>query len=192
MNAIVLSGSSRSLCGLLTLERTCVCRRSSSPDRTLPLMYEDYIERGPGSDLGDFTGMPLNDEARAKALLYTSNLPSTMERQCLAQSALGRTVSTAGAADLERGRRGRPCDRVETWRRLPEGHHHDLDGRASCARPPTRCIPPPASRPGNGKATRLSARTTHVKTAWMRRGNGIPGSDQSTITASTSRGMTTC
>ena len=23
-----------------------------------PLLYEDYIERGPGSDLGDFTGMP--------------------------------------------------------------------------------------------------------------------------------------
>ena len=28
--------------------------------------------------------------------------------------------------------------------------------------------------------TSLTARTTHVKTAWIRRGNGIPGSDQST------------
>ena len=34
----------------------------------------------------DFTGMPLSDEGRAKALLYTSSLPSTIERQCLAQS----------------------------------------------------------------------------------------------------------
>src|SRR5262247_4839696 len=51
-----------------------------------PLLYEDYIERGPGSDLGDFTGMPLTDEGRAKGLLYTSNLPSTIERQCLAQA----------------------------------------------------------------------------------------------------------
>src|SRR4026208_2039090 len=42
-----------------------------------PRLYEDYIERGPGSDLGDFTGMPMNDEARAKALLYTPNLPPT-------------------------------------------------------------------------------------------------------------------
>src|SRR5712692_11684007 len=49
-------------------------------------MYEDYIERGPGSYLGDFTGMPMSDEGRAKALLYTSNLPSTIERQCLAQA----------------------------------------------------------------------------------------------------------
>ena len=51
-----------------------------------PILYEDYIERGPGSDLGDFTGMPMTDEGRAKALLYTSNLPSTIERQCLAQA----------------------------------------------------------------------------------------------------------
>ena len=51
-----------------------------------PILYEDYIERGPGSDLGDFTGVPMSDEARAKALLYTSNLPSTIERQCLAQA----------------------------------------------------------------------------------------------------------
>ena len=41
-------------------------------------MYEDYIERGPGSYMGDFTGMPMSDEGRAKALLYTSSLPSTI------------------------------------------------------------------------------------------------------------------
>ena len=50
-------------------------------------MYEDYIERGPGEFMGNYTGMPLTDEGRAKALLYTSNLPSTYERQCLPQSA---------------------------------------------------------------------------------------------------------
>jgi hypothetical protein len=27
-----------------------------------PQLYEDYIERGPGSDLGDYSGMPLTDE----------------------------------------------------------------------------------------------------------------------------------
>ena len=50
-------------------------------------MYEDYIERGPGEFMGNFTGMPLTDEGRAKGLLYTSNLPSTYQRQCLPQSA---------------------------------------------------------------------------------------------------------
>ena len=33
-------------------------RRSSRPARAnSAAAYEDYIERGPGSDLGDFTGM---------------------------------------------------------------------------------------------------------------------------------------
>jgi len=40
----------------------------------MPVMHEDYIERGPGSFLGDFTGTPLTDEGRVKALLYTSKL----------------------------------------------------------------------------------------------------------------------
>ena len=33
-------------------------------------MHEDWFERGPGRDLGDYTGAPLNDEARALALSY--------------------------------------------------------------------------------------------------------------------------
>ncbi len=51
-----------------------------------PRLYEDYIERGPGSFLGDFTGMPMSDEGRAKAPRYSSSLPSMIERQCVPQS----------------------------------------------------------------------------------------------------------
>src|SRR5690348_13437416 len=29
-------------------------------------LHEDYIERGPGSDLGDFSGLPLSDEGRTR------------------------------------------------------------------------------------------------------------------------------
>ena len=29
-----------------------------------PRLHEDYIERGSGSFLGDFTGMPMSDEGR--------------------------------------------------------------------------------------------------------------------------------
>ena len=66
------------LASLLRADRAERCVRSR--------MYEDYIERGPGEFMGNFSGMPLSDEGRAKALLYTSNLPSVFERQCLAQS----------------------------------------------------------------------------------------------------------
>src|SRR6266576_588887 len=89
-----------------------------------PILDEDYIERGPGSDLGDFTGRALNDEARAKALLYTSNQPSTVERQCLAQAPWvemyrPRGISIWRAVDS--------VGRVIAWklRRLPEGHGDD-------------------------------------------------------------------
>jgi len=69
-------------------------------------MHEDYIERGPGSFLGDFTGMPLSDEGRAKALLYSSSLPSTIERQCLrsrrGSDSTGRSASGFGAKSMNR------------------------------------------------------------------------------------------
>ena len=81
-----------------------------------PRLYEDYIERGPGSDLGDFTGVPMSDEARAKALLYTSNLPSTVERQCLAAVALGRAIPSAWHLDLGGREPRRGGDRMEAWR----------------------------------------------------------------------------
>src|SRR6187549_2019244 len=85
MNAVGLRWIVTLLCGMLALSVPASAQIELTGSYE-PLMYEDYIERGPGSDLGDFTGMPLNDEARAKALLYTSNLPSTLERQCLPQA----------------------------------------------------------------------------------------------------------
>ncbi len=144
-------------------------------------MYEDYIERGPGEFMGNFTGIPLSDDGRAKALLYTSNQPSTHERQCLAQSvgifqyrprgiqmwneldASGQVAAWIIGGDNLRGE-------IKIW----------MDGR-----------PHPSSNAqhteggfttGKWEGDTLTARTTHVKTAWIRRGVGLPGSDDSTFT----------
>lgn len=144
-------------------------------------MYEDYIERGPGSFMGDFTGMPMSDEGRAKALLYTSNLPSTIERQCLAQSPWvglyrplglriwseidesGRVVAWVLAGDYLR-------DTIRIW----------MDGRPH---PSANAWHPSSGfTTGHWEGDTLVARTTHVKTAWIRRGVGIPASDQSDFT----------
>ncbi|MBM3820979.1 MAG: hypothetical protein FJW14_18460 [Acidimicrobiia bacterium] len=144
-------------------------------------MYEDYIERGPGSFLGDFTGMALSDEGRAKALLYVSSLPSTVERQCLAQSpwvpqyrplglriwndvdSSGRIVAWVLAGDFLR-------DTIRIW----------MDGRPHPS--PNAWHPSSGFTTGRWEGDTLVARTTHVKTAWIRRGVGIPASDQSTFT----------
>jgi hypothetical protein len=151
-----------------------------------PILYEDYIERGPGSDLGDFTGMPLNDEARAKALLYTSNLPSTIERQCLAQApwvqmyrprgiSIWRDVDDAGRVIAWKLGGDVLRDTVTIW----------MDGRPE---PSSNVLSTAAGfTTGKWEGDTLTARTTHMKTAWIRRGNGIPGSDQSTITAHITR-----
>ncbi len=150
-------------------------------------LYEDYIERGPGSDLGDYTGMPMTDEARAKALSYTSNMPMTIERQCLSQApwvglyrprlyriwsindeTSGNVIAWVVAGNYLR-------DTITIWM---DGREHPSEN---------------AWRPSGGFATgkwegnTLTARMTHVKTAWIRRGNGIPGSDRTTFTVHLTR-----
>src|SRR6266545_7622107 len=44
---------------------------------------QDNMARGPGPDLADYTGLPINDEARAIALNYSSAILSMTERGCL-------------------------------------------------------------------------------------------------------------
>jgi hypothetical protein len=147
-----------------------------------PRLYEDYIERGPGSDLGDYTGLPLNDEARARALLYESTIPSMMERQCLALSpwvglyrplglriwsevdSSGRVVAWVLGGDYLR-------DTIEIW----------MDGRPH---PSANAVYPPSGfTTGHWDGDTLVAETTHIKATWLRRGTGIPSSDRTTITA---------
>ena len=180
MNGMSLTRVLTSLCALLVVSVPAFAQIELSGSYS-PRLYEDYIERGPGSDLGDFTGMPLTDEARAKALLYTSNLPSTYERQCLAQSPWvgvyrprgfkiwsevddgGRVIAWIIGGDNLRGT-------ITIW----------MDGRPRPS--PNAWHPSGGFTTGTWEGDTLTARTTHVKTAWIRRGNGIPGSDQSTFT----------
>ena len=142
----------------------------------VPLLYEDYIERGPGSDLGDFTGMPMTDEARAKALLYTSNLPSTIERQCLAQApwvGMYRPLGMRIWSEVDKD------DKVVAWK-IEGDYLRDtltiwMDGRPEPS--PNALSTAAGFSTGKWEGDTLTVRTTHVKTTWIRCGNGIPASD---------------
>lgn len=150
-------------------------------------LYEDYIERGPGSDLGDFTGMPMNDEARAKALAFTSNMPMTIERQCLAQSpwvgpyrplsyriwSVNDEFTGDAIAWVIGGNYLR--DNITIW----------MDGREHPSENAYRS--PGGFATGKWEGNTLTVRMTNVKATWIRRGNGIPGSDQSTFTVHITR-----
>jgi hypothetical protein len=150
------------------------------------ILYEDYIERGPGSDLGDFTGMPLNDDARAKALMYTSNLPSLIERQCLHVSpwVMGyrpRGLSIWSVKD--------DAGKVIAWK-IGGDYLRATATIWMDARPhpgPSAQHPSSGFSTGTWEGDTLTVKTTHLKTAWIRRGNGIPGSDQTTFTVHITR-----
>ena len=146
----------------------------------IALMHEDYIERGPGSFMGDFTGMPLSDEGRAKALLYTSNLPSTAERQCLAQSAgifQYRPVGMRIWSELS------DTGRVDAWVIGGDNLRGDIriwmDGRPHPS--PNALHTEGGFATGSWEGDTLAVKVTHLKTAWIRRGVGLPGSDQTSI-----------
>jgi hypothetical protein len=144
-------------------------------------MYEDYIERGPGEFMGNYSGMPLTDEGRAKALLYTSNLPSIYERQCLAQST---GVFQYRPGGLEIWSELAEDGSVRAWVLGGDNLRGDMriwmDGR------PHPSVNAQHTEGGFATGTwegdTLTVKTTHVKTAWIRRGVGIPGSDHSTFT----------
>ena len=46
-------------------------------------LHEDWVERAPGPHIGDYTGLPINDEARAMADAYQVSMQNMPERQCI-------------------------------------------------------------------------------------------------------------
>ena len=150
-------------------------------------MYEDYIERGPGEFMGNFTGMPLSDDGRAKALLYTSNQPSTYERQCMAQSAgvfqyRPRGIQIAKELDATK-------TQVVAWIITGDNLRGEIkiwmDGRPHPS--PNAQHTEGGFTTGKWEGDTLTAHMTHLKAAWIRRGVGIPASDETTITLHVTR-----
>ena len=150
------------------------------------ILHEDYFERGPGSDLGDFTGVPLTDEGRALGLMYSSSLQMEYERQCLAWSPWVlqyRPRDIQIWADLD------ASANVVAWKiggNFLQGTIVIwMDGRPH---PSENAMHPSGGfTTGKWEGDTLTASVTHLKTAWLRRGVGIPGSDQSTFTVHMTR-----
>ena len=144
-------------------------------------LHEDWMERCCGRDLGDYTGIGINDEARAKALSWSASLNALRERQCLLFSPWtgqfqpqgvriwsdiddnGEVISWNLSGNIQK-------DVVRIWmdgRPHPSPNaFHDFSGFTT----------------GRWEGDMLVARTTHMKTAILRRSNGIPKSDLATAT----------
>ncbi len=141
---------------------------------------EDSTERADGPALVDYLGIPLNEEARARALSYDGSLLGVPEHQCMPHPA---TYSFWGPANLRITEElDENLDVVAyqvagTFRRADRTVY--MDGRPH----------PPEYAPhtwagfttGKWEGNTLVTTTTHIKWGWIRR-NGVPSSDQATVT----------
>ena len=146
-----------------------------------PTMNEDGMERGPGSELHDYGGFPLNEAGRLWALSYDPSRVTLRHHQCDAYVTPYQMRATGNfRAWEERDPHTQRLVAIHWWAQVTEGHRVIwMDGRPH----------PPAWAPhtfrgfstGKYVGTALVVETTHLKQGWLRR-NGTPESDQATVT----------
>jgi len=141
--------------------------------------YEDQEERAPGGELGDYTGLPLNEAARMRAETWDAAIYGLNEWQCRPHSAvyMWRSVHPA-----------------RIWKELEpitgeviaiHANFHDLierivymDGRPH---PPEEAAHTWAGfSTGKWEGNMLTVTTTHLKEYIIRR-DGVPVSDRTTM-----------
>jgi hypothetical protein len=143
-------------------------------------LHEDWIERAPGPHIGDYTGLPINDEARAVADAYQVSMQNMPERQCILYTS---QYIVMGPQNLRIEQELDPITGAVvafhmsgTVDRAP--HDVWMDGRPH----PSPNAPHSAGgfSTGRWEGRMLTVTTTHLKTGLVWR-NGVPHSDQATM-----------
>jgi cyclase len=143
--------------------------------------HEDQVHRIPGPDLGDYTGLPINDAARFKADSWDASILTLREHQAKPHPS---TYSLRGPANIRIRKEVDPVTQ--------ELVAYELFGTFGQA---TRLIwldgrpHPPAFAPhtwagfstGRWEGDTLTVTTTHLKAGWLQR-NGVAHSDRATMT----------
>lgn len=147
-----------------------------------PLYHEDAPERLPGPELGDYMGLPLNDAGRLRADSWDADrISMLMQYQCRPHSS---DYGMRGLGNMRVIREFTPLHEelvafrtyMPAWgsRRTiwldgrphpPAGAEHTFQGFST----------------GVWNGNRLTITTTHLKANYHRR-NGVPSSDQRTVT----------
>ncbi len=143
--------------------------------------HEDQVHRIPGPELGDYTGLPINDAARLKADSWDASILTLREHQAKPHPS---TYSLRGPANIRIRKEVDPVTQ--------ELVAYELFGTFGQA---TRLIwldgrpHPPAYAPhtwagfstGRWEGDTLTITTTHLKAGWLQR-NGVAHSDRATMT----------
>lgn len=143
--------------------------------------HEDAMERGPGPYAVDYTGLPLNDDGRDRALAYSGAQLGMIERQCglyppyyVALGPFGIKMwneSDPVSGNTVAWKIGAWEDRAATtiW----------MDGRPHPS--PNAPHQRGGFTTGTWEGDTLVAYTTHMRAGVIRR-NGVPSSDQASMT----------
>jgi hypothetical protein len=144
-------------------------------------LHEDWIERAPGPHIGDYSGLPINDEARAYADLYQVSMQNMPERQCILYTS---QYIVMGPQNLRIEPEVDPISGAIVALHMTgtvdrATHTVWMDGRPH----PSKNAPHSAGgfTTGVWQGGMVAAQTTHLKAGLVWR-NGVPHSDQATIT----------
>ena len=144
-------------------------------------MHEDAYERGAGNEIADYGGFALNEAGRLWALSYDPSRVTLRHHQCEGYVAPYQMRSTGNFRIWEeRDPRTQRLIAINVYGQTTEGLRTIwMDGRPH----PPAWAPHTARGFSTGRfvGNALVVQTTHIKQGWVRR-NGLPGSDQTTMT----------
>jgi glyoxylase-like metal-dependent hydrolase (beta-lactamase superfamily II) len=142
--------------------------------------HEDEQDRGPGPDLGDYSGIPLNDAARLFAESWDASRLTLQEHQCRVHVA---PYIYHGPLNLRIWEEKDPeTQQVVAIKNYISTYEQTrtiwMDGRPH----PSSYAPHTfmGFSTGRWEGNHLVVTTTHLKQGWLRR-NGVPESDQTTM-----------
>ncbi len=143
--------------------------------------HEDWPERfGPGPDVADYTGLPINDAGRAKSDSWDASVQTQLERQCIPHPS---PYNLRGPATLKIWAETDPVSgRPVAWKVYGTfgraTHTVWMDGRPHPSKNARHTWEGFTTGWWDGDV--LSTYTTHIKMGYLRR-NGVPTSDLTTV-----------
>jgi glyoxylase-like metal-dependent hydrolase (beta-lactamase superfamily II) len=144
------------------------------------LRHEDEQDRGPGPDLGDYSGLPINEAARLFADSWDASRLTLQEHQCRVHVA---PYIYHGPLNLRIWLEKDP----ETQQVIAVKHYISTYEQTRTIWMDGRPHPSPYAphtfmgfSTGTWDGYTLTVVTTHLKQGWLRR-NGVPESDQATL-----------
>jgi hypothetical protein len=166
------------IAGLLI--RAAAAQTLLSGDWTSLRAFEDDQERGPGPDLGDYLGIPINDAARLRADSWNASRLTLQEHQCRVHVV---PYIYRGPLNLRIWEEKDPeTQQVIAIKNYISTYEQTrtiwMDGRPH----PSEYAPHTFMGFSTGKweGGMLTVTTTHIKQGWLRR-NGLVQSDQATL-----------